>query len=59
MLERFQAKWMTVRVKKTREYKNLDHFHVSTKHENGLDFSYATIRKRLSENSAQVEGFAA
>ena len=31
VLERFQAKWTPVRVKKTREYKNLEHFHVSTK----------------------------
>jgi hypothetical protein len=35
-LERFQAKWMPVRVKKTRKNKKLEHFHVSMKYENAL-----------------------
>ena len=32
-LQRVQAKWTPVRVKKTREYKNLEHFHISMKRE--------------------------
>ena len=35
-LERFQAKWMPVRVKKTRKNEKPEHFHVSMKHENAL-----------------------
>jgi hypothetical protein len=34
--EHFQAKWTPVRVKKMRENKNLEHFHVSMKRENAL-----------------------
>ena len=36
-LARFQAKWMAVRVKKTRQNKNLEFFHVSTKREKAPD----------------------
>ncbi len=38
ILARFRAKWIPVRVKKTRQNKNLEYFHVSTKHENTLVF---------------------
>jgi hypothetical protein len=36
-IEHFQAKWTPVRVKKMRENKKLEPFHVSMKHEKALD----------------------
>jgi citrate/tricarballylate utilization protein len=45
-LEHFQAKWIPVRVKKMRKNKNLEHFHVSMKHENTLGAGPARVSIR-------------
>jgi len=56
-LERFRAKWVPVRVKKTRQNETPEHYDVSTKHRNVLDKLPLALRFALRDLLGDPRGF--